>query len=222
MTVSRSDTDETAPTRPGEPSRRPRRWRIIRWVGAGVTVLAVGIGAVLGSQLGKDPSLVNSPLLGHPAPSERLPYLEHGGTLSLQSLRGRVVVVNFWASWCVACRDEQPTLAAAATAYQGRGVTFVGIDYQDQHSTAVSFLNELGRGTGYQYVTDPDSKAAIDFGVFGVPETFFLDRTGTIIAKITGATSAPLLADTLNALIAGRTPQSRTGGPVQPAPTRAP
>lgn len=222
MMLRHSHADETAPTPSDEPRRRLRRWRVIRWVGAGVAVLAVGIGAVLGSQLGKDPSLVNSPLLGHPAPSERLPYLEHAGTFSLQALRGQIVVVNFWASWCVACRDEQPTLAAAATAYQGRGVTFVGIDYQDQHSTAVAFLNELGRGGGYQYVTDPDSKAAIDFGVFGVPETFFLDRTGTIVAKITGATSAPLLADTLNALLAGRTPQSRTGGPVQPAPTRAP
>ncbi len=207
-----------APTPSTTTVRRSSRWRLIRWVGAGVAVLAVALGAVLGGQLGKDPTLVDSPLLGHAAPAETLPYLERGGTLSLQALRGGVVVVNFWASWCIACRQEQPTLAAAATAYNNSGVTFVGIDYQDQQGAATGFLNDLGRGTGYQYVTDPGSQAAIDFGVFGVPETFFLDSTGTIVAKITGATSAQLLATTLDTILAGRRPQSRTGGPVQPVP----
>jgi cytochrome c biogenesis protein CcmG/thiol:disulfide interchange protein DsbE len=206
--------DSSAP----DPQRR-RRWRLIRWAGAAVAVLAIAFGAVLGTQLGKDPTLVDSPLIAHPAPAETLPYLEHPGTLTLQSLRGRVVVVNFWASWCVACREEQPTLAAAATAYTPAGVTFVGIDYQDQRGPAVAFLNELGRGTGYQYVTDPGSNAAVDFGVFGVPETFFLDPSGTIVAKITGPTTAQLLGDTIDTILAGRAPRSQKEGPVQPAPT---
>ncbi|MBN9619610.1 MAG: redoxin domain-containing protein [Actinobacteria bacterium] len=194
----------------------------MRWCAAGIVALAIAAGAVLGSQLGKDPSLVDSPLIGRPAPAETLPYLEQPATLPLRSLRGQVVVVNFWASWCVACREEQPTLAAAATAYPAKGVVFVGIDYQDQHGAAVAFLNELGRGAGYRYVTDPDSRAAIDFGVFGVPETFFLDRAGTIVAKITGPTTAQLLGDTINTILAGQTPRSRVGGPVQPAPTGPP
>lgn len=197
-----------------------RRWRRVRWTALAVAVLAIGVGALFGTRIGKDPKLVDSPLIGRPAPTERVPYLEHGGTLSLADLRGGIVVVNFWASWCIPCRDEQATLTAAANAYHRSGVTFVGVDYQDQHDSAVAFLSELGRGdTGaYLYVTDPDSTLAVDFGVFGVPETFFLDRHGTIVAKITGATDPPLLGNTLNDVLAGRKPTSRTDGSVQAAP----
>ena len=199
--------------------RRPG-WRRVRWIALAVAVLAIGVGALFGTRIGKDPKLVDSPLIGQPAPADRVPYLEHGGTLSLADLRGGIVVVNFWASWCVPCREEQATLTAAADAYHPAGVTFVGVDYQDQHDTAVAFLNELGRGdpNAYRYVSDPESTLAVDFGVFGVPETFFLDRHGTIVAKITGATDPPLLGNTLNDILAGRTPTSRHEGAVQSAP----
>ncbi len=84
------------------------------------------------------------------------------------------------------CRNEHPVLVAANDAYRDAGVTFVGVDFQDQRESAVAFLDELGRGEGYRYLTDPGSRAAVEFGVYGVPETFFIDRTGTIVAKITG------------------------------------
>jgi cytochrome c biogenesis protein CcmG/thiol:disulfide interchange protein DsbE len=210
-------------TEPSTPTSLPSggsRWRIVRWIALAVAVVVIAVGALLGTRIGKDPKLVDSPLLGHAAPTERVPYLEHSGTLSLADLRGGIVVVNFWASWCVPCREEQATLVAAAEAYHPSGVTFVGVDYQDQHATAVAFLNELGRGdaAAYLYVTDHDSKLALDFGVFGVPETFFLDRHGTIVAKITGATDPPLLGTTLNDILTGRKPTSHTGGTVQSTP----
>lgn len=204
----------TAPMGPG----RSRR-RAIRLAAGLAVVVAVGIGAVLGARLGTDPTLVDSPLIGRPAPALTLPELEGPGAVSLADLRGQVVVVNFWASWCVACRDEHAALVAAAAQYEGDGVTFVGVDYQDTRDAAVGFLDELGRGgPNYRYVTDVGSRASLEFGLFGVPETFVLDREGTIVAKITGGTTYPLLAGVLDAVVAGERPGARTGGPVQPAP----
>ena len=205
-----------APTAPA----RPRGARWVRWTALAVAATAVVTAGIVGSRLGTDPTLVDSPLLGKPAPTERLPYLERPGTLSLGSLRGRVVVVNFWASWCVACREEHPALLAAAAAYHDQGVRFVGVDYQDQRGQAIRFLGEMGRGQDgtYDYVVDRDSKAALDFGVFGVPETFFIDRHGIVVAKITGKSSFPLLAATLDQILAGKTPPSRKTGAVQPGP----
>ncbi|WP_216214741.1 TlpA family protein disulfide reductase [Amycolatopsis aidingensis] len=201
---------------------RAKRWRMVRWIALLAVVVAVGIGAVLGSRLGEDPTLVDSPLIGKPAPTKPLPYLEREGALSLADLHGQIVVVNFWASWCTACREEHAALVSAANAYRAAGVTFVGVSYQDQRSAATSFLDELGRGDpgAYRYVTDPASRLALDFGVFGIPETFVLDRTGTIVAKITGPSTYPLLSGALDAVLAGRRPASYTEGSVQPAPGR--
>jgi cytochrome c biogenesis protein CcmG, thiol:disulfide interchange protein DsbE len=205
------------PLAPESRRRRPRR--LLTMAAVLVVLGAVGVGAVFGSRLGTDPTLVDSPLIGQPAPAVTLPYLESNGALSLSELRGQIVVVNFWASWCVACRDEHPALIAAAEQYHNAGVVFVGIDYQDSQAAAVGFLDEMGRGgENYRYVTDPASRAALEFGVFGVPETFVLDRAGTIVAKITGPSTYPLLAGTLDAVLAGQRPESRTGGPVQPGP----
>lgn len=198
---------------------RSRRWRALRWGALAVAALAIGIGAVFGARLGTDPTLVDSPLIGRPAPTREVPYLEQPGAMSLADLRGQVVVVNFWASWCTECREEHPALLAAARDYRSAGVTFVGVNYQDGRDSAVGFLDELGRGgPNYRYVTDPGSRLALDFGVFGVPETFVVDRQGTIVAKITGASSYPLLGRVLDAVLAGQQPRSEIAGPTQPAP----
>ncbi len=168
-------------------------------------------------RFGIDPSLVASPLIGRPAPAVSLPYLEREGELSLSELRGEIVLVNFWASWCLACRAEHDDLVAAGDAYREGGVRFVGIVYQDRPQDAIGYLDEMGRGR-FDYVVDPGSRAAIEFGVFGVPETFFIDREGTIVAKITGESNFPLLASTLDQIILGRRPESRTTGTVQSGP----
>lgn len=196
------------------------RWRTVRWVALGVAVAAIAVGVVFGSRLGQDPGLVDSPLIGQPAPDATLPNLELGGSVRLADLRGQVVVVNFWASWCVPCREEHPALVSAANNYQSQGVVFVGVNYQDQQSSAIGFLDELGRAdpAAYHYVTDPGSRLAVDFGVFGVPETFFVDREGTVVGKITGPSTYRLLTSALDDIIAGREPESRTDGSVQQAP----
>lgn len=189
------------------------RWRVLKWSLTLAVVVAVGIGALFGTQLDDDPSLVHTPLIGEPAPTMRVPQLDGTGTLSLAELHGQIIVVNFWASWCTACRKEHSALTATAANYRDQGVTFVGVNYQDQRSSAIQFLNELGRGgSNYRYVTDPGSKLAIEFGVYGIPETFFIDRSGTIVAKITGASNYQILSETLDDILAGRKPTSRTHG----------
>ncbi|MFL0713052.1 MAG: TlpA family protein disulfide reductase [Microcella pacifica] len=215
MTEARPPSESTVATEPG--SRRLRR--LLRWSAVLVVVLAVGVGALFGARLDRDPSLVSTPLIGQPASERTVPYLEQDGSLSLEDFRGQVVVVNFWASWCVACREEHPALTAASAAYREAGVEFIGVVYQDRTPNAVGFLDEMGRGEDFRYVTDPESRLAIDFGVFGVPETFFIDETGTIAAKITGASTLPLLSGVLDEMLAGRTPAPSTNtGPVQEAP----
>ena len=204
----------TAATRDGKGSRG----RVLWWLAALVLAGTVGLGAVLGARLGTDPTLVDSPLIGKPAPNVAWPYLEKEGVLRLADLRGEVVVVNFWASWCVSCREEHPDLMAAANAYADAGVTFVGVNFQDQKASAVAYLDELGRGEHFDYVVDSGSLGAVDFGVYGVPETFVIDREGTIVAKITGAATFPLLARTLDQVLAGQTPGETSNGPVQRAP----
>lgn len=208
----------TAPPLP----RRVGSWRSVRLLALAAVALVIGVAAVLGSRIQQDPTLVESPLIGRPAPDLTFPELEGTGSVALSELRGQIVVVNFWASWCGPCRTEHPVLVAANDAYRDAGVTFVGVNFQDQQASAVAFLDELGRGEGYRYVTDPGSRAAVEFGVYGVPETFFLDRAGTIVAKITGASDSRLLAGVLDAILAGREPRSRTDGVVQPAPGQDP
>lgn len=193
----------------------------LRYSAVAVAVLTVGIGALFGARLNTDNTVVDTPLIGTTASTRRLPFLEKPGEFSLADLRGRVVVVNFWASWCVACREEHPALLATAAAYRSRGVRFVGVDFQDQRGSATAFLDEMGRGKDYTYVADTGSRLAVDFGVFGVPETFFLDKKGTIVGKITGPSTVPLLSRTIESILAGGTPRPSTGtGPVQPGKDR--
>jgi cytochrome c biogenesis protein CcmG/thiol:disulfide interchange protein DsbE len=187
-----------------------RRARWVWWV-VGVTFATVVlVGAALGMRFGTDPSVVDSPMIGRSVPDLTLPYLERPDSLALRATGAEVLVVNFWASWCVPCRNEHDDLLAAASRYSDRDVEFLGIVFQDQPSQAIAFLDELGRG--YDHVTDPGSLAAIEFGVFGVPETYVIDRDGTIRAKIVGESDIGLLSATIEDVLAGRQPGTRVVG----------
>lgn len=182
---------------------RARRRPILRWaIVSSSLVVLVPFLYLLGDRIGTDPTLVDSPLLGKPAPAFDLARIDAPGRVRTTDLTGRIVVVNFWASWCVPCRAETPALEAFYQRYRADGVELVGIMYDDRRGDALAFRRELG-GT-WPIVDDPGGRAALDFGVRGVPETFVIDGRGTIMAKLIGAVGPGALESIVE--------QVRTGG----------
>jgi len=157
-------------------------------------VVAVPVLGLLGHAVfsGREPHAIDSPLVGRPAPPFTLAPVGGSAPVSLASLRGRPVVINFWATWCVPCYQEHPVLVQAARTLAEQ-VQFIGIVYDDEETRVRAFLAE--KGGGYPSLMDPDGKTAIAYGVYGVPETYFVDPQGTIVAKHVG----PLGPDTLAA-----------------------
>ncbi len=173
------------------------------WVAGGAIVIVIVFGAIFASRFGVDPDLVASPLIGEPTPGGSMPYLFENGEMSLTDLKGDIVVVNFWASWCTGCRIEHQALLTAAAGYRDAGVTFVGILHQDRPTSGIGFLDEFGRGDPYRYVVDEGSRAGIDFGVLGLPTTFFIDRSGTIVGQVNGPVSLNILSGAIDTILLG-------------------
>ncbi len=121
------------------------------------------------------------------APDFELPRLEGGGTLALASLKGKAVVLNFWASWCGPCKDETPLLQKAWTRWEGKDVVFVGIDVKDFRGDAQAFVKRFG--VTYPNVYDGKGSTVGRYGVTGFPETFFVDRNGRVVYRIAGPVS---------------------------------
>jgi cytochrome c biogenesis protein CcmG/thiol:disulfide interchange protein DsbE len=148
-------------------------------------------------QSGVDPSTLPSALVGGPAPAFDLPPLPGAGVPGLKraDLMGAVTIVNVFASWCVPCRQEQPQLNALAQQFAGNPhVRLVGIDYKDPADKAAAFLAEVGNP--YAAIgTDPSGRTGIDWGVYGVPETYVVDAEGMVRHKFIG----PLTGDQISA-----------------------
>lgn len=150
--------------------------------------------------LGRDPATIPSALIDKPVPAFRLPPLEASGkpALTPEDLRGRVALVNFFASWCAPCRVEHPLLMRLAAE---RRVALYGISYKDAAADSRRFLAQLGdpyAAIGW----DGDGRVAIDWGVYGVPETFVVDRAGRIRHRHVGPLSEETLAKVLVPMIA--------------------
>ncbi len=185
----------------GGPEREPeggsRSWS----TGVAVaTAVAVGFLALLAFGLTRDAQELPSALVGQEAPSFRGETLD-GDTLSSEELAGRVVIVNFWASWCVPCREEHGVLVRASRTYPDSVAGVVGVVYQDGRSAARSFMRELGGE--WPSLMDPGSRIAMDFGVYGVPETFFLAPDGTVARKHIGPVTWDLVRSTVDSLRVG-------------------
>jgi cytochrome c biogenesis protein CcmG/thiol:disulfide interchange protein DsbE len=153
-------------------------------------VAVLGLLVLLAYGFTRDPREIKSPLIGRRAPPFALTLFD-SGRFDLEAHRNKVVVVSFWASWCVPCREEAPLLEAAWRAHRDQGVLFVGVNIQDQEAAARQFINEFG--LSFPNGPDPGSRIAVDYGVYGIPELFFVDRSGRIAYKHIGLIGEPLL-----------------------------
>jgi cytochrome c biogenesis protein CcmG, thiol:disulfide interchange protein DsbE len=141
------------------------------------------------------------PLVGHAAPDFTItPWGDSSGqAIHLAALKGKPVILNFWASWCTPCNEEMPRFQSTWQRYQADGVVFIGIDYQDQQQEALQFLQK------YQvtYPAGPDTSGSIsvDYGVSNVPSTVFIDRSGVVARKILGPVDAATLDGEIQQLL---------------------
>ena len=146
-------------------------------------VLFIGLVGFLLVGLRHDPHEIPSPLINKPAPAFQLKQLQDPNkTLSALDMRGKVWLLNFWGTWCVACREEHPLLIEYA---KTNAVPIYGVDYKDERSTALQMLEDEGNPYTLT-VSDPDGRLSIDYGVYGAPETFLIDRDGVIRYKQIG------------------------------------
>lgn len=168
-------------------------------------LLALPVVGLLAWGMRQDPRAIDSPLPGNHAPAFTLAVLEgtptEGAalvadaatgttapardTIRLADHRGEIVVLNFFASWCLACRSEHAVLNRAAQRFAGEGVRVYGVVYQDTPENALRWIHQMG-GQVYPAVLDPASRTAIDYGLYGVPETFFIGPDGRVVRKHVG------------------------------------
>src|SRR6266404_9791831 len=146
-------------------------------------VLFIGLVAFLLIGLHRDPHEVPSPLINKAAPDFLLQQLnEPAKTVSAKDMRGKVWLLNFWGTWCVACREEHPLLIQYS---KTNAVPIYGVDYKDERATALQLLAD--EGNPYTITaSDPEGRLSIDYGVYGAPETFLIDREGVIRYKQIG------------------------------------
>jgi cytochrome c biogenesis protein CcmG/thiol:disulfide interchange protein DsbE len=172
------------------------RRRVLRWA---IPLAVVPVLVLLAYGFRTDPREIPSPLLGRPAVPFALTTFD-GKPISLEAARGRVVVVNFWASWCVpACYEEAPSLERAWRTYRDRGVVLIGVNIQDKEEPARRFLTQFGHT--FPNAPDPAGRVSVDYGVYGVPETFFIDRQGRVRFKQVGAVTDEIMKQHIETLL---------------------
>jgi cytochrome c biogenesis protein CcmG/thiol:disulfide interchange protein DsbE len=193
----------------------------VNWKRALIAVFAaVPLIALFAYGFTRDPGEIPSPLPGREAPSFALEVFAPGespltravgDTISLPELAGKVTVMNFWASWCLACRDEHVALSETARQYADAPTQFVGVLYNDRPALGRRWIAEMG-GQSYPSVTDAQSRTAIDYGLYGVPETFIIDPGGRIAYKHIGPISATVLRTWIDSLLPSAAAPDRTAG----------
>lgn len=182
MTPTETRMPEQVETPAVAPSPRTARRRLL--IGAAILGPALAILALLAYGFTTEAKYIPTPFIAKPAPHFSLTLFD-GSVLRLEDLRGKVVFLNFWASWCPPCRAEARMLEAAWRKYREQGVVFLGVNMQDKEESARAFLEEFG--ITYPNGLDRGSRIAIGYGVWGLPETFFIDGDGRVTYKHVGA-----------------------------------
>jgi cytochrome c biogenesis protein CcmG/thiol:disulfide interchange protein DsbE len=196
-----SNIAENAPARKSGRKTSRRKMLIV-----GIVILVnVGLLAFLLTQLLTPATTpASDPIVGHPAPAFSLAALRPAGgksTLSLSDFKGAAIVLNFWASWCAPCKEELPLLESTwkQMQAQGKDVVFIGIDYQESSSAATSFLQQ--NGVTYPAVLDASGSVASKYGITSLPDTFFINRNGTVVSKELREITAQVLSSNLKLIV---------------------
>lgn len=188
-----------------EPSISRGGRRSIAWWQIALFGLMVIMFIMFAAGLGRDGKFIPSPLIGKPAFQFDIPKLakleatpeEKSLKIKLADFKGKVVVMNFWASWCVSCRQEHHVLLEAANVYVANGgVQFLGINHKDTDKAANTFLDSMGRFP-YPSGIDRQGRLALEFGVYGMPETFFINAEGVVAAKHIGPLTMEVMHEKL-------------------------
>ena len=183
--------------------------RVVSATIAGVAV--AGLMALMAwGMLTREPLTARSGIhrVGKPAPDFTLAVLDADKDLTLSDYRGTPLVLNVWASWCPPCRIELPLLERASNQYAGSGVQFIGLNIQDTEAAALITVRWFG--LTYPNVRDPRGRTAVDWGVVGLPVTFFVDRDGFVVRRAVGALTAERLAVAVEELLADTTPRDNS------------
>jgi len=173
------------------------------WPLAAIGVLIIGsFAAVMLHGFGRDPHEVPFMLTGKPAPDFVLTRVEDGKPITATGLRGKPLILNFWSTWCVPCASEAPALEWAAAKLAGK-VEMIGVVYEDTEPNVKEFLRK--KPSTYTQALDLKGTAAVDFGLAGVPETYFIDGKGAIVYKHVGPIDEETLMDKAQLLLGPHT-----------------
>lgn len=179
-------------------SSDPQHRGTLFWALTGVVLaVCIAVMVVFYKGFGRDPHAVPFLLRGQPAPAFTLRRLDNNEPFALASQKGKPVVINFWASWCEPCKYEHPVLDWAVREY-GDKATFVGVIFEDKEDLARDFLTR--NGSAMPQLLDPNSGVSVEYGVAGVPETYFINSEGIIVDKYVGPISPDKMQAHLKAL----------------------
>lgn len=162
--------------------------RIARYA---AVALILGLALTLTLAFRHDPRDIKTGTVGKPAPAFALPSLADGSTISLEQYKGKIVVLNFWASWCIPCKEENPALTEVWERYRSADVVLLGIVFQDTKDAARDYTARLGNT--WTSVVDDNGQVALGYGVFGPPETYFIGADGVIAGRHIGPIDAQTL-----------------------------
>jgi len=163
-----------------------------------VVVAILGLVVTLALAFRRDPHDIRTGTIGKPAPGFTLERLDGSGTVALADLSGKVVVVNFFASWCLPCTQENPALVRVYERYRASDVVMLGVNYQESRDNGLAYVRRMGMG--WTTVADDDGRVALSYGVFGPPETFFIGPDGVIAGRHIGPIDEATLVTAIETL----------------------
>jgi cytochrome c biogenesis protein CcmG/thiol:disulfide interchange protein DsbE len=169
-----------------------------RWLRFSIVVGIVALVVVLMLSFRRDPHDIRTGTVGKPAAAFTLDRLDGNGKVTLSDHAGKVVILNFWASWCIPCKEENPALVRVWERYRTSDVVLIGIVYQDSLESARRYVRD--NGVTWPTVTDEDGRIAFAYGVFGIPETYFIGPDGVVAGRHIGPIDEATLVAAIDSL----------------------